>query len=248
VRLKVLGSSSAGNAYVLTLDGGKSLLLDAGVPYRQIVKAVGADWPRLQAALITHEHGDHVSAVPDLIDRGVMVYASAGTARAIDQRFKRKIKNRWGIIPVKHNIPFWTTAGATVTPFNVQHDPVEPLGFIIDDAMARERLVYATDTYYLRYKLRGVHYWLVECNFCDDLATSDDAVDKRRYRSHMSLDRLKAMFRANDLTQARKIVLIHLSNAKSDEKRMVREIAELTGVETVAAHAGDEIKLTKAPF
>ena len=58
-----------------------------------------------------------------------------------------------------------------MTPFNVQHDPVEPLGFIIDDAMARERLVYATDTYYLRYKLPGVHYWLVECNFCDDLAT-----------------------------------------------------------------------------
>lgn len=240
----MIGSSSAGNAYVLTLDGGKSLLLDAGVPYRQIVKAVGADWPRLQAALITHEHGDHTAAVPDLIDRGVMVYASAGTAGVLCNR----LPNRWGIVPVKHNVPFWTTAGATVTPFNVQHDAAEPLGFVIDDAMARERLVYATDTYYLRYKLPGVHYWLVECNFCDDLATSDDAVDKRRYRSHMSLDRLKAMFRANDLTQARKIVLIHLSDAKSDEARMVREIAEMAGAETVAAHAGDEIRLTKAPF
>jgi len=244
VRLKVIGSSSAGNAYVLTLDGGKSLLLDAGVPYRQIVKAVGADWPRLQAALITHEHGDHTAAVADLIDRGMTIYTSAGTAGVLCNR----LTNRWGIVPVKHQVPFWTTVGATVTPFNVQHDAAEPLGFVVDDASARERLVYATDTYYLRYKLPGVHYWLAECNFCDDLATSDDAVDKRRYRSHMSLDRLKAMFRANDLTQARKIVLIHLSDAKSDEKRMVREIAELTGVETVAAHAGDEIRLTKAPF
>ena len=244
MRLKVIGSSSAGNAYVLTLDGGKSLLLDAGVPYRQIVKAVGADWPRLQAALITHEHGDHTAAVADLIDRGMTIYTSAGTAGVLCNR----LPNRWGIVPVKHQVPFWTTAGATVTPFNVQHDAAEPLGFIIDDAMARERLVYATDTYYLRYKLRGVHYWLIECNFCDDLVVGDDAVDHRRIQSHMSLDRLKAMFRANDLTQARKIVLIHLSDAKADEKRMVREIAELTGVDTVAAHAGDEIRLTKAPF
>lgn len=244
MRLKVIGSSSAGNAYVLTLDGGKSLLLDAGVPYRKIVKAVGADWPRLQAALITHEHGDHVSAVPDLIDRGVMVYASAGTAGVLCNR----LPNRWGIVPVKHQVPFWTTAGATVTPFNVRHDAAEPLGFVIDDADARERLVYATDTYYLRYKLPGVHYWLIEANFCDDAVSPDDPVDQRRIQSHMSLDRLKAMFRANDLTQARKIVLIHLSDAKADEKRMVREIAEFTGVDTVAAHAGDEIKLTKAPF
>lgn len=244
MRLKVIGSSSAGNAYVLTLDGGKSLLLDAGVPYRQIVKAVGLDWPRLQAALITHEHGDHTAAVADLIDRGMTTYTSAGTAGVLCNR----LPNRWGIVPVKHQVPFWTTAGATVTPFNVQHDAAEPLGFIIDDAMARERLVYATDTYYIRYRLPGVHYFLVECNFCDDLATSDDPVDVRRFKSHMSLDRLKAMLAANDLTQARKIVLIHLSDAKADEKRMVREIAELTGVETVAAHAGDEIKLTKAPF
>jgi len=244
MRLRVIGTGSSGNAYLLTLDSGKSLLLDAGVPYRQILKAVGTDWPKLQAALITHEHGDHTAAVADLIDRGMTTYTSAGTAGVLCNR----LPNRWGIVPVKHQVPFWTTAGATVTPFNVQHDAAEPLGFVIDDADARERLVYATDTYYLRYKLRGVHYWLVECNFCDDLATSDDAVDKRRYRSHMSLDRLKAMFRANDLTQARKIVLIHLSDAKADEKRMVREIAELTGVETVAAHAGDEIRLTKAPF
>lgn len=244
MRLKVIGSSSAGNAYVLTLDGGNKILLDAGIPYRQIVKALGPDWSKLRAALITHEHGDHTAAVADLIARGMTIYASAGTAGILCKR----LTNRWGIVQVKHQLPFWTTAGATVTPFKTQHDAAEPLGFVIGDADTRERLVYATDTYYLRYKLPGVHYWLVECNFCDDLATSDDAVDVRRYKSHMSLDRLKAMFRANDLTQARKIVLIHLSDAKADEKRMVREIAELTGVDTVAAHAGDEIRLTKAPF
>lgn len=244
MRLKVIGSSSAGNAYVLTLDGGKSMLLDAGVPYRQILKAVGADWPKLQAALITHEHGDHTAAVADLIGRGMTIYTSAGTAGVLCNR----LTNRFGIVPVKHQLPFWTTAGATVTPFKTQHDAAEPLGFVIDDAGARERLVYATDTYYLRFRIPGVHYWVIECNFCDEALDPSDPVDKRRLESHMSLGRLKAMLKANDLSVCRKIVLIHLSDAKSDEARMVREIAELTGVDTVAAHAGDEIKLTKAPF
>jgi phosphoribosyl 1,2-cyclic phosphodiesterase len=245
VRLRVIGTGSSGNAYILTLDNGKSLLLDAGIPYRQILKTVGADWPHLQAALITHEHNDHASAVGDLTARGMTIYASAGTAGILCNR----IDNRWGIVPVRHGASFWTTAGATVTPFTVQHDAEEPLGFVIHDSATGERLAYATDTYYLRYKVPGVHYWIIECNYCEDALTeTDPAIRRRLLQSHMSLERLKRLLAANDLTQARKIVLVHLSDARSDEARMTREITELTGVETVAARAGMDIRLKKAPF
>lgn len=244
MRLRVIGTGSSGNAYILTLDSGRSLLLDAGMPYRQILKTVGADWPHLQAALITHEHNDHAAAVGDLTARGMTIYASAGTAGILCNR----IKTHWGIVPVQHNQAF-LAAGATVVPFTVQHDAEEPLGFTVTDSATGERLVYATDTYYLRYKVPGVHYWVIECNYCEDALTeTDPAIRRRLLQSHMSLERLKRLLAANDLTQARKIVLVHLSDARSDEARMVREITELTGVETVAARAGMDIKLTKAPF
>lgn len=242
MRLRVIGTGSAGNAYLLTMDNGSALLLDAGVPYKRLLQAVGSQWSHLCGVLLTHEHGDHAAAVKDLIDRAVTIYTSAGTANALIPA----AGSGWGIVPVTAGQAFW--AGASVTPFKTQHDAAEPLGFVISDPDTHERLVYATDTYYLRYRIPGVTYWILEANYCDDLIDPADVVDHRRLESHMSLDRLKALLKANDLSLCRKIVLVHLSDAKSDEARMVREITELTGVDTVAAHAGDEIKLARAPF
>jgi phosphoribosyl 1,2-cyclic phosphodiesterase len=243
MRLHVIGSGSRGNAYVLTLDNRKSLLLDAGLPYKTLLKAIGSGWPKLCGCLLTHEHGDHAAAVKDLLARGLTVYASSGTRNAL---LTVGPSCAFGMAPVAQGSPFW--AGATVTPFKTQHDAADPLGFVVSDPDTHERLVYATDTYYIKYRIPGVTHWVIECNYCDDLLDPSDPVDKRRLESHMSLSRLKTLLKANDLSICRKIVLIHLSDAKSDEARMVREITDVTGVETVAAHNGDEIKLTMAPF
>jgi hypothetical protein len=64
----------------------------------------------------------------------------------------------------------------------------------------------------------------------------------------MSLEHLKDYLMTQPLKQARKIVLLHLSDARSDEKRMVDEISELTGIETVAAKAGLSVELEQYPF
>ena len=56
MKLKVIGTGSGGNAYLLNA-GRSSLLLDAGLPLRKIIRAV-PDWKSLQGCLITHEHQD----------------------------------------------------------------------------------------------------------------------------------------------------------------------------------------------
>ena len=59
--LTVLGSGSSGNATLLEADG-CSFLIDAGLGPRQIatrLATVGVSWPRIQAVLLTHTHGDH---------------------------------------------------------------------------------------------------------------------------------------------------------------------------------------------
>ncbi len=56
--------------------------------------------------------------------------------------------------------------------------------------------------------------------------------------SHFSLDHVKDFLRANDLSSCREIVLLHLSAGNSDEKRMVREIFDLTGIPTCIAENG----------
>jgi phosphoribosyl 1,2-cyclic phosphodiesterase len=59
--LTILGSGSSGNTALLEADG-CSLLIDVGLGPRQIANrlaTVGISWPRIQAVLLTHTHGDH---------------------------------------------------------------------------------------------------------------------------------------------------------------------------------------------
>jgi phosphoribosyl 1,2-cyclic phosphodiesterase len=55
VHLKVISSCSKGNCYVLESDAG-SLLIECGVPFNQIQKAVNFDISNIQGCLISHEH------------------------------------------------------------------------------------------------------------------------------------------------------------------------------------------------
>jgi ribonuclease BN (tRNA processing enzyme) len=59
---------------------------------------------------------------------------------------------------------------------------------------------------------------------------------------------VKDFLQANDLSEVRKIVLIHLSDGNSDAERMVREIKELTGKDVEVAENGKEIALELFEF
>ena len=55
MKIKVLASSSSGNSYLLS-SGDQGLLLDAGIPFRNIQKALNFKATELMGCLITHEH------------------------------------------------------------------------------------------------------------------------------------------------------------------------------------------------
>lgn len=56
MRLKCLGSSSAGNCYLLTSSSGETLILDCGIPIKEIKK--GLDWNirGIKGMIISHAH------------------------------------------------------------------------------------------------------------------------------------------------------------------------------------------------
>lgn len=85
-RLTALASGSSGNAFLLQA-GQTSLLIDCGLPARQIVRELkrrGVHPEELAAILLTHEHGDHVLSAGALSRRyGVPVLANPATLAAI---------------------------------------------------------------------------------------------------------------------------------------------------------------------
>lgn len=238
MKLHVVATGSAANTYILSDDSGESLILDAGASIKKVLPHV-PDVRRISGCLITHEHHDHSKAWESYWQRGIPCIASKGT---------------WEVLmaPVEpvQAMKRLKLGNYTVLPFDVQHDAREPFGFLIRHNLTGETALYVTDTYYVKYTFPGVNYWIVECNYCDDLIDAEtDAVLRRRLKeSHMSLRRLLDALKANDLTKLSKVVLVHLSDRRSDEKRMVKQVSELTEVETVAAAAGMTIDLSRTPF
>lgn len=243
--LQTVATGSAANCYVLSSDDGESLILDAGVPVRKVLPDI-RDFRKISGCLVTHEHADHSRAWEDWCMRGVPVCMSAGTYKALSDHKALDYFAPTIIRPMKR-IKLGSFA---VMPFEVQHDAQQPVGFLIQYEPTGENILYATDTYYLRYTFPGINYWLVECNYCEDLIDEEtDIVLRNRLKeSHMSLRRLEDALKANDLTETAKIVLVHLSDSRSDEERMVSEILDMTGIETEAATAGVGFELARTPF
>ena len=245
MKLYVAATGSTANTYILSSDDGASLILDAGVSLKKVLPHV-PDVRRIMGCVVTHEHADHAKAWQEYAYRGIPVYTSAGTCAALTQGRPKDGLHfaRMKAMQTAKRGPF------TIMAFEVQHDAAEPFGYLIRYNPTGETAVYATDTYYLKYTFPGVNYWIIECNHCEDLidAETDAALRRRLKESHMSLRRLKDALAANDLRETGKIVLVHLSDQRSDERRMVREIEEQTGIETVAANAGMTIDLNVVPF
>lgn len=246
--LDVVSTGSCGNAYVLSA-GDETLLLDAGISIRKVLGKV-KDVRSIVGCLVTHEHSDHAQAAEELTRRGIKTICSAGTKNALNENGRLT-----GLIVVSPRQRI-SLGQFTVWPFQTQHDAAEPFGYVVRFEPTGETLLYATDTYYLRYTFPNIDYWVVECNYVDDIVIEavksgkiDASLRGRLLESHMSLRRLKDALAANDLSKTRKIVLVHLSDERSDEARIVREIKEVSGIEeVVAATAGMRILLELSPF
>ena len=244
MRLTILGSSSAANGYVLD-NGHEALALECGCPLPDLQRAVGFDLRRVAGVLLTHEHGDHARHALKYIKAALPLYASEGTLMKLPD----EVCTSTFSYPVRSPKPF-RVGGFRVLPFNVKHDAAEPLGFLVVHP-EMGAAVFATDTRFLTYTFDGVRTWILECNYDTTLLAANvrrgevsEAQRVRVIESHMSLDTCRETLLANDLTSARRIILIHLSDRNSDAAQFKQTIARATGREVIIADRGQTIELT----
>lgn len=128
-------------------------------------------------------------------------------------------------------------------------------GFLIQNNETKEKLLYATDTYYIKYKFKKLNYLLIECNYISEIVKENmrnNTINKSRYtrllESHLSLENLIDFLKANDLANTKKIVICHLSDQNSNEQQMIESIYNVTRIETIAARPNMNIKLELYPF
>jgi phosphoribosyl 1,2-cyclic phosphodiesterase len=228
MEINILASGSAGNCYYIS-DGVTPLLIECGIPWHTIQRKLNFETSKIAACLISHEHQDHAKSWLDVSLSGIDVYISQGTGEKLNitpgHRLHRLAHSHEDVV-----------GSWVVLPFEVEHDAAEPLGFLLTSFETSERLMYATDTAYLKYRFTDLTHIMVECNYSLDLLRDsvstgavNRAVKRRIMESHFSLENVITMLKANNLSKCQAVYLLHLSENNADREMFKKAIQEATG-------------------
>lgn len=233
--IKTLASSSQGNCYLVS-DGKTTVMLECGVKFADIRRGAGFDLSSVCGCLLTHEHKDHARSVVECLRATVPVYTSGGTVEALGLDAHHRLH-------VIEALKQFELGSFVVLPFAAQHDCAEPLSFLICSKATGEKLLFATDTYYVAHRFKGLTHIMIECNYALDILNRhvdagliNEQMRKRVLKSHMSVDTCLGFLRANDLSAVQEIWLIHLSDGNSDEARFLTEVRRQTGLPVYVAN------------
>jgi phosphoribosyl 1,2-cyclic phosphodiesterase len=238
MELRIVGSSSKGNGYLLEAENGDQLLIEAGCHLREYQEVGRLKRSRARGMIVSHEHGDHCKYVREFTSAGIDVYSTAAV----------KENNKFGVTAVEHGKTY-QVGDFRVTPLKVEHD-VECFAYLVHHPEMKT-LFFSTDCWNLHQVVKGVSHYLIEANYQDDIL--DEAVrggrtvasqaDRIRL-SHMSLKHCVEYLKMCEADKtARTITLIHASERHLDKKHAELTVAGQTGVPTWVAKKGLEIVL-----
>jgi len=229
MELKILGSGSSGNCYLFQDTNGQTLMVECGVNFKEVKKAMNFDCSKIVGCILTHEHGDHAKSIHDVLGRGIHVYSAKETLEVLgaDRNPYAKRLDIYEYEPI---------GSFLVLSFDVKHDAVAPLGFVIYHPEMGNTL-FLTDTYYVEYKFDDLNNVLIEANYDINLV-SEGFLKNRIIQSHMSIDQCINTLKDNDLSNVNHIVLLHLSDRNSNAKDFKKRAEQATGKNVVIAEKG----------
>ncbi len=217
-------SSSDGNLY--TLESGDSrIIIECGVTWKKLQKALDHKIDNVDFCLVTHEHKDHCKSWPNVEMARIPVYSSEGThstwATGYDDMY------------VLTSLVYTHIGKWKVFAFDTHHDSIEPQGYIISDG--QETILFATDTYMIQERF-GVKFDIIaiECSYDKDILLDrlesghiDELRCKRLLKSHMEKQTtLSYLQTCCNLSKCREIHLLHMSDSNLNKTETVKEFED----------------------
>lgn len=236
MRLKVIGSSSAGNGYILENDR-EALLIEAGVRFAEVKEALGYNIRKVSGCIVSHEHKDHARYVEEVKAAGIPVLGNERihpTKLVEPKRGYRLGDFRVIPLPVEHDVPCFA--------FLVHHPEMG-------------RLLFVTDTMSFNYRIDGLSHILIEANYSDRRLDDNiaaglipESLRERIIRSHMEIGTTVEVLKSLGLSSVWNILLIHLSEGNSDAAEFIRRIEEETGRTATVAVPGLIMNMKDLPY
>lgn len=231
MQIVALASSSIGNAYIVS-DGATSILLDAGIPYKELQIKSDFKVNEVAACFISHEHGDHSKAVKDLLAAAIDVYALPETLSALNVSEHHRAK----AVEESNSIYLKTLI---ILPIAMHHD-CPCVGYMVYSTKTKERLFFATDTYKITVNPQGVDYLILEINYQKEIVNRlvndglmESSIRARLLFSHYELSKALSWLKKIDKSRLKRIYVAHLSNGHSNAEEIKKAVIAETGVPTV---------------
>lgn len=228
MKLKILGSGSSGNCYILESDC-EALIIEAGLPFKEVKKALDFNIRKIVGVVVSHCHLDHAKYVAEYENAGIPVF------KPYESEIERQVR---------------AYGDFKIMSFSLPHNHVENRGFLID--ASGQKILYMTDFEFCKYRFKNlkINHMIIECNYCKDLVDKNIPNYEHKLFGHCELETCKEFIRQNATSELRNIVLCHLSGRDSDPARMVSEVKKVSGNGTniAVATAGLEVNLLRIPF
>lgn len=246
MELECLGSSSAGNCYIFHPDKGKKLILECGVKYLEIQKAINWNPIDVAGCVVSHEHRDHCKSIPDLIKAGIKCYGLPEVFKS----FSLKTEFMCNVLIVKKKIAI---GDFIIFPLQVRHD-VPCLGFVIDHEEMGKTL-FLTDTMYSEYRVRDLSHIMIEANYSDsilerniDIGIEPASMRTRLLESHMEIKTTQKILKETGLESVNEIILLHLSSRNADSQAFAKQIMDNVKIPVYVAKNGLKMSMNKFPY
>jgi phosphoribosyl 1,2-cyclic phosphodiesterase len=187
MKLHILATGVNGTAYLVS-SGHTRVLIDCGLPagtMRERLGIFGIDPRSIDAAVLTHEHGDHACGLADHPFRDDFpVWARAHTCEVSKEMIRGVRSLRW--CPVEAEASF-VIGALGFRGFPVPHDAVDPLGWLVRERKTGFCLGYTGDAGYdtkgMKEALTAADRILVHAHHDEDLLrAAADISDGTRQR------------------------------------------------------------------
>ena len=213
MKLKCIATGSTGNCYTLTSSNGETLILDCGIPIKEIKK--GLDWHirGIRGMIIPL---DHSKSLNDFKPMGIPILAPylGDSCKSMNM----------GEFTVK---PFdLTTIDGNWTHTNANGTPCPIFGFLITHK-EMGKMLYITDCKVVKWKFKGINHILLGVNYDKDLIDRDTGKANHVFRGHLSIDTACDFVKANYSDSLQNVIMCHLSSENSDSDSFIEKMKKV---------------------
>jgi len=205
MKLRTIATGSSGNSYLL-YDDRECLIIEMGMPFMEVKKALDFDFLKIVGGVCSHEHKDHFGRHKEYDAAGIKIFYPFQTD--------------------KKSVQY---GGFKVRSFDNPHGDSTSYGFIISHRDIG-KLCFVTDAEYVKYDFSKLNlsHLMVECNYDTRYVDMDAPNFRHKVEGHMNLDTCREFVRHNASPELRSVVLIHGSNAvnPADATQAIKNIVD----------------------